>query len=456
MVKNPQLQVACLKALADLEARSAAAHVASLLQSEDSDTQLAALYCLRVIGDLAQASVVQPLQRDLRPEVRSLARELILRWGEAGGYDRPSSEPTSLLDQMLSAVAHANGDDLILAPGRRPLLKRMGVTQPIASAPISSDKLKSLIAPHLNLTQLESLEAGSEVDFSYSVETENLRFRANVFQQLGGIGAVFRIIKASMPELSQLGLPPIVGGLAELSSGLVLIGGATGSGKSTTLAALVHHINRRFCRHVITLEDPIEVMHPRLASIVNQREVGTHTRSFAAALRSTLRQDPDVILVGELRDLTTISFAVSAAETGHLVFGTIHTVSAAGVIDRLINVFPPGQQDHVRSMLAGSLRAVVCQQLINRIDGSGRVLAIEILLNNEAIANLIRSGKTFQIPSSIATSREQGMQLMDAELMRLAREGAISIDDAYGRAMNKKDFEALVQEAEARDSAKNR
>jgi twitching motility protein PilT len=181
---------------------------------------------------------------------------------------------------------------------------------------------------------------------------------------------------------------------------------------------------------------------------VNQREVGTHTGSFAVALRSTLRQDPDVIMVGELRDLATIGFAVSAAETGHLVFGTIHTVSAAGVLDRLINVFPPGQQDHVRSMLAGSVRAVICQHLIPRVDGRGRVLAVEILLNNDAVANLIRTGKNYQIPSVIATSGEQGMQLMDKELMRLARDGVISADEAYARASNKKDFEALVNPAE--------
>jgi twitching motility protein PilT len=348
---------------------------------------------------------------------------------------------------MLVAVAHAQGDDLILTPGRRPLMKRMGVTKPISSTAIAPEKLKALIAPHLSLVQLEGLEAGKEVDFSYNVESENLRFRVNVFQQFGGIGVVFRIIKAVIPELDQLGLPPVVKGLADLSSGLVLVGGATGSGKSTTLAALVHHINRTSCRHIITLEDPIEVMHQRITGIVNQREIGTHTGSFNAALRSTLRQDPNVILIGELRDLPTISFAVSAAETGHLVFGTIHTVSAAGVIDRLINVFSSGQQDHVRSMLAGSLRAVVCQQLLSRTDVRGRVLAVEVLLNNEAVANLIRSGKTFQISSFIATSQEQGMQLMDNELLRLAREGVISVDDAYARAINKKDFEALIRPA---------
>ncbi len=262
------------------------------------------------------------------------------------------------------------------------------------------------------------------------------------------MGAVFRLIRSILPKLQDLGLPPVVASLADLQNGLVLVGGATGSGKSTTLAALIDHINRSSARHIITLEDPIEVVHSWSASIINQREVGAHTGTFAAALRSTLRQDPDVMLVGELRDLPTISFAVSAAETGHLVFGTIHTVSAAGTVDRLINAFPAGQQDDIRSVLAGNLRAVVCQHLLPRADGNGRCLATEVMLNNDAIANLIRKGKTFQLPSVIATSREQGMQLMDVELLRLAREGVISVDEAYARALNKKDFEALVSSGE--------
>jgi twitching motility protein PilT len=192
----------------------------------------------------------------------------------------------------------------------------------------------------------------------------------------------------------------------------------------------------------VTLEDPIEAVHPRRESLVNQREVGTHTGSFASALRATLRQDPDVILVGEMRDLPTISFAVTAAETGHLVFGTIHTVSASGTIDRLIGSFPPSQQDHVRSLVASSLRAVLCQFLLPRADGTGRILALEVMLNNDAIANLIRKAKAFQIPSIIATSREQGMQLMDTELMRLLKEGRIRGEDAYSKALSKKEFEA--------------
>ena len=443
MLKNAQLQVACLTALADLGAGTAASDVVSLLRSEDGDVRLAALRCLRAIGHAGLSPAVEAVLRDPRPEIRALAREIIFRWG-AGSEEIAGAEPASLLDELLLALARAQGDDLILGPGRRPLVKRLGGTQPVSDDPISAERLKALLAPHLSLQQLEALEAGIEVDFSYRMDAADLRFRVNVFKQFGGIGAVFRIIKSTLPALEQLGLPLVVTRLGGLLSGLVLVGGATGSGKSTTLAALIDQINRTSRRHVMTFEDPIEVVHPRAMGLVNQREVGTHTGPLHAALRSTLRQDPDVILVGELRDLATISFAVSAAETGHLVFGTIHTVSSAGCVDRLVNVFPGNQQDHVRSIVAGSLKAVICQHLVPRADGSGSNLAVEVMLNNEAIANLIRQGKTFQIPSVIATSREQGMQLMDTELLRLAREGRISPAEAYARAVSKKDFEPLL------------
>ncbi|MCP4603223.1 MAG: PilT/PilU family type 4a pilus ATPase, partial [Proteobacteria bacterium] len=279
---------------------------------------------------------------------------------------------------------------------------------------------------------------------SYEIKSEGARFRVNVFQQNSGLGAVFRTIKGELPNLEQLGLPELVKSFGDLKYGLILVGGPTGSGKSTTLAALIDYINRTSDRHVISLEDPIEVVHGSKKGLVNQREVGTHTKTFANALRATLREDPDVILVGELRDLPTISFAVTAAETGHLVFGTLHTVSADKSIDRLINAYPSPEQPQVRTTLAENLRAVVCQYLIKRKDRTGRVLAAEVMLNTDAVANLIRKGKTYQIPSVVATSREQGMQLMDTELIRLYREGAISAEDAYMKANEKNEFEEIV------------
>jgi twitching motility protein PilT len=256
---------------------------------------------------------------------------------------------------------------------------------------------------------------------------------------------VFRIVRGHVPDLASLGLPPVVATFTSLRDGLVLVGGPTGSGKSTTLAALVDLINRDSSRHIISLEDPIEFVYPRRKGLVNQREVGTHLHSTAAALRSMLRQDPDVLVVGEMRDLPTISFAVTAAETGHLVFGTLHTASADTTIDRIINAFPTTSRDQVRSMLADSLRAVLCQHLIPRRDGSGRVLAAEVLLNNDAVANLIRKGKAYQIQSVIATAREQGMQAMDVELRRLVREEVITAEEAYMRAASKKDFEKSAE-----------
>jgi twitching motility protein PilT len=264
-----------------------------------------------------------------------------------------------------------------------------------------------------------------------------------------GLSAVFRIIKDKVPLLEDLGLPQVVRGFAELKNGLVLVGGPTGSGKSTTLAGIIDHVNRHTSRHIVTLEDPIEVMHKNKKSLINQREIGTHTRSFERALRATLRQDPDVILVGEMRDLPTIGFALTAAETGHLVLGTLHTVSVDTSVDRLINAFPPGQQPQVRALLADTLRAVMCQYLLKRKDGTGRVLAVEIMINNEAIANLIRKEKTFQIPSVIATAKDQGMQSMDSDLERLFKQGVISADDAYMKAANKKNFEVIVGMAAA-------
>jgi twitching motility protein PilT len=236
---------------------------------------------------------------------------------------------------------------------------------------------------------------------------------------------------------------------AELKNGLVLIGGPTGSGKSTTLAGIIDHINRTSARHVVTLEDPIEVIHQQKKCLINQRELGTHTISFEKALRATLRQDPDVILVGEMRDLDTVRFALTASETGHLVLGTVHTVSVDTSIDRMINVFPGGQQPQVRALLADTLRAVMCQYLLKRKDEKGRILAVEVMTNNEAVANLIRKGKTFQIPSVIATQREAGMQSMDSDLERLYKAGLVTAEDAYMKSSNKKNFELVISGPDA-------
>ncbi|TMK95459.1 MAG: PilT/PilU family type 4a pilus ATPase [Actinobacteria bacterium] len=441
---DPELQPACIQALIDMGAKDAHAQVAPLTASESSDIRLLAVKYLHEFDVSEHAPSVAKLSDDPNASVRAAARELMTRWRVTATGGAPA---VALLDRLLVQLARAEGDDLIIAPGRPVYMKKLGRTSPVTEQSLTLEQVQGLLLPHLTADQIVGLQALQDVDYSHEVKSEGLRFRANIFHQLGGLSGVFRRIKGQLPEIATLGLPPVMRTFPNLKNGLVLVGGPTGSGKSTTLAALIDSINRTSSRHIISLEDPIEVIHRRQMSLVNQREIGTHTDSFASALRSTLREDPNVILVGEIRDLPTIEFTVIAAETGHLVFGTVHTVSAATTVDRLIAAFPPGQQEQVRATLADSLRAVCCQHLLKQKDGPGRVLAVEVMLNNEAVSNLIRKGKAFQIPSVIATSREQGMQLMDNDLMRLYKEGKISAEDAYIKAVSKKDFEAFLEDA---------
>ncbi len=445
MAADPDLQPVCVQALIDMGAKGAAAQVAALCGSESPDVRFLAVKFLDRFDANEHAATVAKLNDDPHLKVRSAARDLMTRWRVTA---QGSALAVPLLDRLLVQLAQQEGDDLIVASGKPVFMKKVGRVTALTPAPLDEEQVKALLLPHLSAEQIVALQALQDVDYSHEVKSEGLRFRANVFMQLGGISGVFRRIRGTLPELEKLGLPPLIKTFGEMKNGLVLVGGPTGSGKSTTLAALIDHINRTSSRHIISLEDPIEVIHKRKQSLVNQREIGTHTRSFAAALRSTLREDPNVILVGEMRDLPTIEFTVVAAETGHLVFGTVHTVSAATTVDRIVSAFPPGQQQQVRSTLADSLRAVVCQYLMKEKNGPGRVLAVELLINNEAVSNLIRKGKAFQLPSIISTSREQGMQLMDTDLMRLLKEGKITAEDAYVKAVSKKDFEPMVDEEE--------
>jgi twitching motility protein PilT len=443
--REPELQRACIETLRVLRAGEAAPHVAAMLPDADADMKLDLLACLADLDEPGQASALTPLLQDSDHRVRAAAGALLARWnvnvGGDSGHERGS---LSLLERLLVALAEAEGDDLILASGMRPYIKKMGKVVPLSAHLFTAEEVRATLTPSLTAKQIEDLAGMRDVDFSIEVKSESLRFRANVFHQLPGMSAVFRIVKDKIPVLEELGLPAIVHSFAELKNGLVLVGGPTGSGKSTTLAGIIDHVNRTSSRHVITLEDPIEAIHQQKKCLINQRELGTHTRSFENALRATLRQDPDVILVGEMRDLETIRFALTASETGHLVLGTVHTVSVDTSVDRLINAFPGGQQPQVRTLLADTLRAVMCQYLLKRKDEQGRVLAVEVMVNNEAIANLIRKGKTFQIPSVIATQREASMQSMDSDLERLYRAGLVSAEEAYMKAANKKNFEIVI------------
>jgi twitching motility protein PilT len=418
------------------------------------DVRVAALHCLDVLDDRAQAPAVAACADDVDRRIRGQARELLAKWSFETSHsgDSVSDKSLPLLDRLLAGAAKAEADDFILSSGSKPTIKRHGATTPLANNVFSADQVEAILMPHLSAAQKRDLEELRDVDFSYQVKSEDLRFRANVFRQMTGLSGIFRIVKGDIPEFEKLGLPSVAAGFGDLKNGLVLVGGPTGSGKSTTLAGIIDYINRTQARHIVTLEDPIEVIHRHKKGMINQREIGTHARSFASALRSTLREDPDVILVGEMRDLQTIQFGVTAAETGHLVFGTVHTVSADRSVDRLINAFPPAQQPQVRSMLAESLRAVLCQYLLRRRDAPGRVLAAEVMLNNDAVSNLIRKGKTFQIPSAITTGREMGMQSMDLELLRLLGLGKIYAEEAYMKAVDKSLFEAaVVKESEGKE-----
>ena len=349
----------------------------------------------------------------------------------------------------LEEVVKQGASDLHLTVGAPPMYRINGSLKSNRSAlPWTVEKIKSAISSLLTQSQRATFESELELDFAYTISSA-ARFRVNIYQQRGFLGGAFRIIPTELKQLKELGIPDSVASFAQLPRGLVLVTGPTGSGKSTTLAALVDLVNSTRSDHIVTIEDPIEFLHTHKNSIVNQREVGADTHSFAAALKHVLRQDPDVILIGELRDLETISIALTAAETGHLVFATLHTQDAPQTIDRVIDVFPPHQQGQVRAQLAATLQGVVSQTLVKRADGQGRAVATEVLVRTPAIANLIREGKTYQIISMMQSGRSLGMHTMDQHLAELVHEGTISVSAALEKANDVDGIERLLQGAAA-------
>jgi twitching motility protein PilT len=335
------------------------------------------------------------------------------------------------IDEILTLMAERGASDLHLASGSAPYLRIQGEMVKLNYKDVTPEVCQALILEILSEKQRKSFLEDWDLDLSYSLKGVG-RFRLNAFRQRKGVGAVFRLIPDQIQTVEQLGLPENLISMLDVSEGLLLVTGPTGSGKSTTLAALIHHINLTHHAHIITIEDPIEFVHQNEQSLVNQREVSSHTKSFHAALRAALREDPDVILVGELRDLETISLALTAAETGHLVLATLHTNSATKTVDRIIDVFPEGQQAQIRVMLSESLRGVVAQTLVRRADGNGRVPVLEVLVNVPAVANLIREGKTYQVHSSMQTGQSQGMITFEASVNELVRKGTISRQDGQG------------------------
>lgn len=331
------------------------------------------------------------------------------------------------LHSLLKLLKDSKGSDLHLSSGCEPYMRVHGVMVKTDFAKLENENLQNIIFEILTERQRTSFLENWELDCNYSIPGVSL-FRLNVFMQNRGLSAVFRSIPETVPSIENLGLPDSLSNLIDVPNGLVVVTGPTGSGKSTTLAALINHINSKKKKHIITIEDPIEFVHQNKLSLIHQREVMSHTKSFTNALKAVLREDPDVILVGEMRDLETMELAIKAAETGHIVFGTLHTNGAHQTVDRIINVFPTDQQEQIRVILAESLRGIVSQLLLPRIDMQGRVAAFEIMVKNAAISSLIRSRKTFQIVSAMQTGRGEGMITFDQYLFELAQKKLISQD----------------------------
>jgi len=337
------------------------------------------------------------------------------------------------ITELLTFAAQAGASDVHLSSGEPPMIRLHSEMKRLDHPALSREKVHDMIYDIMNDGQRKSFEERLELDFSFDMGAIG-RFRVNVFMQQRGEGVVFRTIPTKILSIEQLGLPQILKKMTDKEKGLILVTGPTGSGKSTTLAAMVDYLNETFEGHIITIEDPIEFTHRSKKCLVNQRELGSHTYSFANALRAVLREDPDIILVGEMRDLETIQLAITAAETGHLVFGTLHSPSAPGTVDRVIDVFPAGQQEQIRAQFADSIEAVVTQTLCKK-KGGGRVAALEILVATTAVRNLIREGKNHQIPSAMQVGQKDGMQTMDMALVELVNKGLITREEAQAKSM---------------------
>jgi len=348
------------------------------------------------------------------------------------------------IDAYLRDVLTRNGSDLHFVAGDPPRIRLFGELQSLREQPLGQDEVRELLTEIMTRRALQRLEEKDGADFAYTIPGVS-RFRVNVFRHIGGLGAVFRAIPSKALTLEQLNMPESVRSLCRTNNGLILVTGKTGSGKSTTLAAMIDDINARIKGHILTIEDPIEFVHARKSCLVSQREVGIHSPGFAEALHSALREDPDVVLVGELRDLETMSIAVTAAEMGILVMGTLHTNGAAATVDRIVNAFPSDKQAHVRTMLSTSLRGVVSQQLIQRADKRGRVAALEILINTPAVSNLIRQGKLDQLENTMQSGGQFGMRTMDSAIQELLDKSMITGRSAYEKSINKQRFEQLKE-----------
>ncbi len=349
------------------------------------------------------------------------------------------------IDAFFKLMHDQGASDLHLVSGSQPILRVRGEMERVQYKELENDELKAMLYEIAPEDKVKLFEETGDVDFGYEIPGL-ARYRANFFRQKYGVAAVFREIPSDVLTTEQLGLPPTCKKFAMLQKGLVLVTGPTGSGKSTTLAAIIDYANKMRKDHIITVEDPIEFVHKSQGCIVNHREIGAHTKSFSAALRGALREDPDIILVGEMRDLETIQLALEAASTGHLVFGTLHTTSAPKTVDRVVDVFPANQQAQIRTTLSESLKGVIAQNLFKRIDKKGRCAALEVLVVTYAVSNLIREAKTHQLPSAMQTGKKFGMQTLDDAIMELLLKKWISPEDAYDKSIDKQKFVQFLKE----------
>ena len=387
-----------------------------------------------------------PISAVMAPLMAVTVPESAPQTGRASTEDARREGDLSL-DVVLSLMMDAGASDLHLTAGAPPTIRHNGELMPLEGyGALTPPELQRILYGAITQVQRERFERDLELDFSYSLPGR-ARFRGNLYRQRDAVGAAFRLIPFEIKSLESLGLPPIVSTFAQFPRGFVLVTGPTGSGKSTTLASLVDLANRTRHDHIMTVEDPIEFLHRHKSCLVNQREIGEDTQSFSQALKHVLRQDPDIILVGEMRDLETIQVALTAAETGHLVFATLHTQDAAQTVDRIIDVFPPHQQQQVRQQLAGTLQGVVCQTLAKTADGQGRVVAAEVLTVTPAVRNLIREGKTHQMYSVMQAGSQHGMQTLDQHLADLVRTGRITYETGLEKAHHIEDFNRLAGRA---------
>lgn len=393
-----------------------------------------------------------PAQAPPQAEPTGRLEDYLVSKAKQGSRDGLKSIEDLHVDELLHTVVEKNASDLHIAAGIPPIIREQGALVPMPFERLSAQDTQRMMYDILTDEQIQRFESNWELDFAYALG-KRARFRVNIFRDKGSVGAALRLIPTKIPTLENLGYPRKLEELTHLKRGLILVTGPTGSGKSTTLAAMIDCINTGRSEHVITIEDPIEYLHQHKKSVINQRELGQDTKAFPNALRAALREDPDVILVGEMRDLETMQLAISAAETGHLVFATLHTNSAASTVDRIVDAFPQGQQEQVRLQLSNNIQAVICQTLIPRLGDTGRVGVMEIMIATPAIRNLIREAKAHQITSVIQTSAQVGMITMDQNLRDHYQRGMISYDDAVSRAVNPDELKRMLAAPEQTTTA---